>query len=465
MQGIKLRAYPSSAQKEILSQWMGCARMIWNAKCEDERYMTLFARKYYPIGTYAPIDQTYSQYKDKELTPWLYSCPSQILRNTAVNWYDTYWKFIKGECGKPRRKSKSDSSSIYLTRELFDFVICNDGNMRLFIGTKTNNIGVLKIKRHKKFSTPNSITIRRNKGKYYVSFCFGEKDVSHHSFNNDNLKYLRTKDKEYLSSHTVGIDRGVAVAVQTQNESYDLTANQLNKKRRHERYIKRLQRRLAKQTKGSKRREKTKHRLSNRHQKIVNIRDDFCHQTSHKIVTDANNKIIVVEDLKTKNMSKSAKGNIDSPGKNVKAKSGLNKAILDKGWHKFEAYLKYKSQKFGKAFFKINPKNTSRECANCGNIHSDNRKSQAEFLCVNCGYSDNADRNAAINIKNIAIKLIQNSGTELSKKGVLTLKPVNSPNLDKGRGAKHKTHKAKVLGAISNESSKKMVAQELSAIV
>ena len=56
---------------------------LWNAKCEEERYYSTFARKYYPIGTYAPIDQTTSQFKNKLLTPWLYDCPSQILRNSA----------------------------------------------------------------------------------------------------------------------------------------------------------------------------------------------------------------------------------------------------------------------------------------------------------------------------------------------------------------------------------------------
>ena len=104
MQGIRLRAYPTDEQKLTLSAWMGCAKTIWNAKCAEERYMSSYSRKYYPIGTYAPIDQTYSQYKNKELTPWLFDCPSQVLRNSAVNWYDTYWKFIKGECGKPKIK-------------------------------------------------------------------------------------------------------------------------------------------------------------------------------------------------------------------------------------------------------------------------------------------------------------------------------------------------------------------------
>ena len=79
LNGIKLKANPTQEQRLILSQWMGCAKTIWNAKCEDEHYMTHFSRRFFPIGTYAPIDQSFSQYKNKELTPWLYECPSQIL--------------------------------------------------------------------------------------------------------------------------------------------------------------------------------------------------------------------------------------------------------------------------------------------------------------------------------------------------------------------------------------------------
>jgi putative transposase len=80
LMGIQLKANPTKNQKLKLSQWMGCARLIWNAKCDEERYYQTFARKYHPIGTYAPIDQTTSQFKCKSLTPWLYDCPSQIIR-------------------------------------------------------------------------------------------------------------------------------------------------------------------------------------------------------------------------------------------------------------------------------------------------------------------------------------------------------------------------------------------------
>jgi len=454
MQGIRLQAHPNIKQKKILSQWMGCARLIWNAKCEDEAYMTRYARRYCPIGTYAPIDQTFSQYKSKELTPWLSDCPSQILRNSAVNWYKTYGKFMRGECGKPKRKPfKDGSGSIHLTRELFSFETCADGNVRLFIGSKRNNIGYLSIKRHRDFIIPNSIYITKKHGQYWVSFSYGEENVSCIAFNRDNLKYLSTLDEAYLNQYTVGIDRGVVVPVQAGLVSYDFTPNQIKNKQKHERYIKRLERQKAKKKKGTSRYQKCKRRISKRHERIKNIRKDFCHQTSRKIINDKNHKVIILESLNIQNMTKRPEPKPNDKGswdKNcARAKAGLNKSILDRGWHQFEIFLAYKSQHAGKALFKVDAKYTSQACAACEHTHPDNRKSQELFVCGECGHTDNADRNAALVIKKRAIKLIINSGTELSKRGILI------SGKDKGRGATHKTLNEDSSSASRNESSKK----------
>lgn len=125
-----------------------------------------------PIWTYAPIDQKFSQYKDDTLSPWLSKCPSQILRNSAVNWFQTYRKFLKGECGKPKPKKKSGGGAFNLTKEIFEFQICDDGVLRLFISSKTNNIGYLQLKYHASFKQPNSIHIKKKNGVYWVSFCY-----------------------------------------------------------------------------------------------------------------------------------------------------------------------------------------------------------------------------------------------------------------------------------------------------
>jgi putative transposase len=451
LMGMRLKAHPTKEQKLTLSQWMGSARFIWNAKCDEDKYLATFAKKFLPIGTYAPIDQKFSQYKSEELSPWLNDCPSQILRNSSVNWYQTYQKFLKGECGKPQRKKKSEGGSIHLTRELFSFDKCEYGVARLFIGSKTNNIGFLSIKNHASYSAPNSIYIKKKNGKYSVSFCY-EDELDESNLNNqkDSLTFLKNASKDFLEKYTVGIDRGIVRPVQAGNDVFDLTPEQKRAKISKEKYLKLYQKRLSKQKKGSKRRNKTKEKVAQCHQKIANIRKDFCHKSSYAIVTKKDNKIIILEDLQTKNMTRKPKAKKDESGhweKNkAKAKAGLNKSILDKGWHQLESYIKYKSYRAGKVWFKISAHYTSQECAACGHTHPDNRMSQSVFSCVSCGHTGNADHNAAEVIKKRAIKLILDSGTELSKRGVL---------LDTGRGATNKTKQAKASSAYGNEASKK----------
>jgi putative transposase len=108
--------------------------------------------------------------------------------------------------------------------------------------------------------------------------------------------------------------------------------------------------------------------------------------------------MIFVEDLKIKSMSKSASGTIESPGTNVKQKSGLNKSILDQGWSEFLRQLDYKQLWSGGCVIPVCPRNTSRKCHECGFVSPDNRKTQASFHCISCGHHNNADVNAAKNI-------------------------------------------------------------------
>ncbi|OGT43313.1 MAG: transposase, partial [Gammaproteobacteria bacterium RIFCSPHIGHO2_12_FULL_37_34] len=400
-----------------------------------------------------PIDQKTAQFKNKELTPWLFKCPSQIIRNAAVNWYVTFKRFIKGQCGKPKHKPKTDKGSIHLTRELFRFDRDTNGTLRLFIGTKTNNIGYLSFKAHRKFQIPNSIYIKKECGHYSVSFCYDNRENDHVWLTDaEHLDYLKNQTADYLNDHVIGIDRGVVVPAQSNDQSFDFTIGQKKNKAKAERYIKRLQRKLARQTHiASHRWVKTKKRIANHYAKCRHIRQDFCHQTSHALV-ESKAKVFIFEDLKVSVMIKVPKAKQDVNGRFIsnkaKQKAGLNKAILDKGWHQLEAFTRYKAHQVNKVVFKVSASYTSQECANCSHIHPDNRKSQAHFQCGYCGHVDHADRNASLVIKKRAINLILDTGTVLSAKGVLT-------SADIGRGAKSQSNKSMLLSVSGNESSKK----------
>ena len=446
--GIKFQAKPTSEQASILRQWQGCQKFIWNAKCDEDRYLRAYAKRYLPVGIYPEPDQSYSQYKDKTLSPWLFDCPSQILRNGTTNWYNTYRKFIKGICGRPKRKRGSGQGSVHLTKELFR-LFKEDGRWVLEIGTKSKLLGRLNVKFHRSFKVPKSIYIKRNHDRWSVSFCY-EDGMSDDYMREAHFRHLQGETREQLETKVIGIDRGIKRPVQFGETEINYTPEQVKKMRGHERHIKQLQRRLSRQHKGSKRYSKTGARIASKKSKQANIRHDFAHKASHQMV-NTEKSVLVFENLKIKNMSKSAKGTAENHGKRVAQKSGLNRSILAIGWHIIQSFTEYKAERAGKAVFYISPHHTSQECANCGHTHADNRKSQALFQCVRCHHTDHADNNASAIIKKRAINLILDSGTELSDKGVLR------PDSDIGREFSSKTH-SKTKGTHTKKRQKRQLS-------
>jgi putative transposase len=159
----------------------------------------------------------------------------------------------------------------------------------------------------------------------------------------------------------------------------------------------RIQRKLSHKQKGSSNWKRVKTLVSKTHQKIGRIRQDFLHKTSTHL--SKNHALIFVEDLKVKNMSASAKGTVDKPGKNVKAKSGLNRSILDQGWSEFRRQLAYKQVWRGGMVVSVPPMYTSQQCPECLLVSADNRRKQSIFQCVACAYENHADLVGAINIR------------------------------------------------------------------
>ena len=166
--------------------------------------------------------------------------------------------------------------------------------------------------------------------------------------------------------------------------------------RKHEKKLAKLQRRLAKRVKFSANWQKLKAKIQRLHRTIANVRNDFLHKTT--TIISKNHALVVIEDLKVRNMSRSASGTSELPGKNVRAKAGLNKSILDQGWFEFRRQLEYKLKWLGGKLVVIPPQYPSQTCSHCGCVDRANRPAQAKFKCVACGFECNADYNAALNI-------------------------------------------------------------------
>ena len=126
------------------------------------------------------------------------------------------------------------------------------------------------------------------------------------------------------------------------------------------------QRKLARQKKFGANWRKQKARITRLHRKAANARKDFLHKLSTGIAKS--HGVVKIERLRVKNMSKSAKGSVEAPGRNVKAKSGLNRSILDQGWSMFATMLRYKLARRGGQLVEVDPAYTSQTCAECGSI-------------------------------------------------------------------------------------------------
>ena len=197
----------------------------------------------------------------------------------------------------------------------------------------------------------------------------------------------------HASTSVVGIDLGVARFAALSDGTFVEGANAF---KTYEKRLAFYQRRIARKVKFSANWRKAKARVARLQRKLACLRNDMLHKASTTI--SKNHAVVVMEDLRIINMTASVKGTVADPGTSVRAKSGLNRRILDQGWGAFRRQLGYKLVWLGGTLVLVDPRNTSRTCAHCGHVGPQNRQTQAAFRCAACSYAANADTNAAINI-------------------------------------------------------------------
>jgi putative transposase len=241
---------------------------------------------------------------------------------------------------------------------------------------------------------PKNVTVSRRCGKWYVSIQV-EQDVQR---------------PEHKSRAVLGIDVGIAKFAMCSDGNVIMP---LNSFRKHEKRLVFLQRRLSRKKKFSNNWAKQKAKILRHHAKIADCRKDFLHKATDAI--SKNHAIVVMEDLQVSSMSRSAAGTIECKGNNVRAKAGLNKSILDQGWYEFRRQLEYKLLWRGGLLVLVNPRYTSQQCSDCGHCERENRKTQSLFLCKNCGHSENADLNAAKNIRAAGLAVIACGGYDIGQ--------------------------------------------------
>lgn len=356
----KFRLKTNNALEQNLFQSAGCTRWVWNHVWHMNQRRLTEKQK---LIWYQEAAFWLTRWKQSEEYGFLRDCPSQALQQTLRDLERAYKDgFDKKQPLKrmPRKKRRGMDVSFRYPQGI------RVDNRRVFL-PKIGWVGFYKSQVIE--GNIKSATVSYKAGHWYVSIQVEQ----------------ALAEPCHPETDAVGIDMGITrFATLSTGDS----VNPINAVRHYEQRLARAQRQLSRKVKFSANWHKQKQRISKIHQAIANTRNDFLHKESLKI--SKNHAMIFVEDLKVSNMSRSAKGD--------RAKSGLNKAILDQGWAEFRRQLDYNSQWQGGMVVAVPAHHTSQACHQCGHTTPDNRRSQSHFECMACGHTDNADVNAAKNI-------------------------------------------------------------------
>ncbi len=368
--GRRFRVEFTAEQAAFAERIAGVCRAVWNTGLEQRR-------EYRRRGAWIDYRQQAGEMAEaKAEHQWLAEVPGHCLQQTLMD--------LDKAC-RAHGTSKVRWRSSRRSRPSFRFP---EGNKivvqrlnRRHARVKLPKLGWVRFRlsRPLEGALIRSATLTHDGRHWYVSFLVEDGHA--------------TPTEHARPDSAVGIDRGVAVAVacsdgQLRDRAF-VTAGE-------ERRRLRLQRRLARTARSGSNRAKARVAVCEIQARERRRRKDFCAQTAHRLVTEYG--VIAVEDLKIKNMTRSAKGTVTQPGANVRQKAGLNRAILAKGWHHFALALLSAARYTGTRIVTVPPEYTSQCCSACGHVDPKSRESQAVFRCTQCAHVEHADVNAAKNI-------------------------------------------------------------------
>ena len=363
--GYKYRLKTNRTTTHQFVRFAGACRFVWNKMLamNEGRYLAGVPRL-----SYADATRLLTLWKQSEEYGWLNTVHSQVLQQCLKDLDRAYTNLYAGRAHPPTYRKKFLSDAFRYPQ---GFAV--DGN-QVYLPT----IGWVRFWKSRDIDgTIKNVTVSRT-GKHWFVALQVEMDIP---------------DPVHPSDAWVGIDLGVATFAACSDGTLIPPVNAL---RTQEKKLARAQQKLARKVKFSQNWKKQQASIRCIHTQVANCRHDFLHQHSTEI--SKNHAVVVVEDLQVAHMSRSAKGTLEEPGRNVNAKAGLNKTILDQGWGMFRRLLTYKQTWHGGEVIAVNPRHTSQRCADCGHVSAKNRVQQALFSCQACGHSYHADVNAARNI-------------------------------------------------------------------
>lgn len=368
LQAFKFELMPNGEQQRNMRRFAGSCRFVYNKALAMQQERHKAGEK--KLG-YAGLCTALKGWKKTQEMLWLNDAPSQSLQQSLKHLEEAYGNFFSKRAGFPKFKKKGVEDGFrYPQGFKVDAV-----NARLFLP----KLGWMRFRQSREIlGLAKNITVSQCGGKWFASIQT-EREV---------------ETPVPVATTAIGIDVGIARFATLSDGSF---IEPLNSFKKHQARLARYQRAMSRKVRFSSNWRKAKARVQKIHTRIANARRDFLHKCSSTI--SQNHAVVCIEDLQVRNMSRSAAGSVGQPGGNVRAKSGLNKSILDQGWGEFRRQLDYKLVWNGGLLVPVPPQHTSQTCPCCGHISADNRRTQAKFVCVECGYTNNADVVGAINIK------------------------------------------------------------------
>ncbi|HEX9640603.1 MAG TPA: transposase [Candidatus Krumholzibacteria bacterium] len=369
-QAFRFELMPTGEQRRLMRRFAGSCRFVFNRALalQQECY-----RQGESHLSYAGLCKLLTEWRHSPETGWLAEAPVHALQQALKDLGRAYANFFGKRAEFPRFRKKG-------RRERFRYpdpkqIKLDQRGSRIFLP----KLGWLRYRNSREVvGELRNVTVSASGEKWFVSVQT-ERDV---------------EPAVHPSRSIVGVDVGVArFATLCDGTVFEPSRSF----RRHERRLARAQRRMARKVKFSNNWKKDRARVQKIHRKIANVRRDHLHKTTSTI--SQNHAVVCIEDLRVQNMSRSARGTRERPGRNVKAKAGLNRAILDQGWYEFRRQLEYKQEWRGGRVVLVPAQHTSQRCVICGHTAAENRRTQPRFQCVRCGFAAHADRVAAINIR------------------------------------------------------------------
>jgi transposase len=365
----RYRIYPAQEQERTLLEHCSHARFIWNLAVEQQSW-------WHPGRTSAPgyLEQCRQLTAARSDNPWLAAGSQTVQQQALRDFAQAMCDFFDGTHGRPTWRKAGRHEGFRITgqpgrqwdvrrrsRHWGEVRIPKVGWVR-FRWSRAIPAGVKSFR----------VTLDRA-GRWHMAFA-----------------HIPAPIPAPGNGQAVGVDRGVAVsAALSTGELLTVPGPSKGEQRR----LAHLQRKLARARKGSNRRGRVKAAIARLKARETDRRSDWCEKLSTGLARRFD--VIRIEDLNIRGMTRSAKGTNEEPGRNVRAKAGLNRGINRSGWGLLARRLEDKAP--GRVE-RVNPAFTSQRCSACGLVDRKSRESQAVFRCTACGYALNADVNAARNI-------------------------------------------------------------------